>query len=54
LMHPGESVESHALIIVAGIGIVVNGVAAWLFRAGRKGDLNMHAAFLHLASDAVI
>jgi cobalt-zinc-cadmium efflux system protein len=30
----------------------VNGVTAWLFMKGRKGDLNIRAAFVHMAADA--
>jgi cobalt-zinc-cadmium efflux system protein len=40
--------------IVAGIGIVINGASAMLFMAGSKHDLNMRAAYLHLAGDAAI
>ena len=39
---------------VAAIGILVNGVTAWLFAAGRKGDLNIRGAFLHMAADAAV
>src|SRR5215475_10208066 len=42
------------VMIVAAIGIVVNGISAWLLMAGRKGDLNVRAAFLHLLGDAAI
>jgi cobalt-zinc-cadmium efflux system protein len=42
------------VMIVAAIGIVVNGVSAWLLMAGRKGDLNIRGAFLHLLGDAAI
>ena len=41
-------------MIVAGVGIVINGVTAWLFASGRKGDLNIRGAFLHMAADAVV
>ena len=34
------------------IGVVVNAGTAWLFMAGRKGDLNIRGAFLHMAADA--
>ncbi|MBA3659819.1 MAG: cation transporter, partial [Gemmatimonadales bacterium] len=37
---------------VSTIGIVVNSVTAWLFMAGRKGDLNIKGAYLHMAGDA--
>lgn len=39
---------------VPAVGIVVNGVTALLFAAGRKDDLNIKAAFMHVASDAVL
>ena len=42
------------VMIVAAIGIVVNGISAWLLMAGRKGDLNVRGAFLHLLGDAAI
>lgn len=53
LFHP-EPVAGVTVMIVATIGIAVNGITAWLFASGRKGDLNIRAAFLHMASDAVI
>ncbi|MBK3396714.1 cation diffusion facilitator family transporter [Methylobacterium ajmalii] len=42
------------VMVVAGIGILVNGVTAWLFASGRKGDLNVKGAFLHMAADAAV
>jgi cobalt-zinc-cadmium efflux system protein len=42
------------VMIVAAIGIVVNGISAWLLMAGRRGDLNVRGAFLHLLGDAAI
>ena len=42
------------MIWVSAAGIVVNTVTALMFMAGRKGDLNVRAAFLHMAGDAVI
>ena len=41
-------------MIVAAIGIVINGVTAWLFASGRKGDLNVRGAFAHMAADALV
>jgi len=41
------------VIVAVGLaGVVVNGVTAWLFMSGRKGDLNIRAAFMHMAADA--
>jgi cobalt-zinc-cadmium efflux system protein len=42
------------MMIVAGIGIAVNAGCALLFLKGRKDDLNLQGAFLHLAYDALI
>ncbi len=42
------------IMVVAAIGIAVNGITAWLFMSGRKGDLNIRAAFVHMASDALV
>jgi cobalt-zinc-cadmium efflux system protein len=42
------------VMIVAAVGIVVNGISAWLLMAGRRGDLNVRGAFLHLIADAAI
>jgi len=40
--------------LVAAIGIIVNGLSAWLFMKGSKGDLNMRGAYLHMAADAAV
>jgi cobalt-zinc-cadmium efflux system protein len=50
-LHP-EPVASVTVMIVAAVGIVINGVTAWLFASGRKGDLNIRGAFLHMVADA--
>lgn len=40
------------LMWVAGVGVVVNTVTALLFLKGRREDLNIKGAFLHMAADA--
>ena len=40
------------VMIVAGIGIVINAFTAMLFYKGQKTDLNIKGAFLHMAADA--
>lgn len=40
--------------LVACIGIVINGLSAWLFVKGSKGDLNLRGAYLHMAADAAV
>ena len=42
------------MIVVAGIGVVINTATALMFASGRHGDLNIRAAFLHMAADAVL
>jgi cobalt-zinc-cadmium efflux system protein len=49
-----EPVSGATVMIVAAVGIVVNGVTAWLFASGREGDLNVRGAFLHMAADALV
>lgn len=49
-----QVVASRTVMAVAAIGILVNGVTAWLFAAGRRGDINLRAAFLHMSYDALI
>lgn len=53
LLHPGYVNES-IIIIVALIGIFINGGTALLFIRGSSDDLNIKSAFLHLAYDALI
>jgi len=53
LFHP-EPVASGTVMIVAAVGIVINGATAWLFASGRKGDLNIRGAFLHMVADAAV
>ena len=48
------AIASVTVMVVAAIGIVINGVTAWLFAAGRKGDINLRGAFLHMAYDALV
>jgi cobalt-zinc-cadmium efflux system protein len=47
-------VSGTTMMVVAGIGIAVNGATALLFMGGRHHDLNIRAAFSHMAADALI
>ncbi len=49
-----QPVAEMTVMIVAGLGILVNGGTALLFMAGREKDLNVKAQFLHLGGDALI
>jgi len=47
-----QPVGGMTIIIVAGIGVVINTLTALLFIKGQKQDLNIRGAFLHMAADA--
>jgi cobalt-zinc-cadmium efflux system protein len=49
-----EPVQGATMMVVAGIGVVINAVTAFLFMKGRNQDLNIKGAFLHMAADAVV
>ncbi|MBX9828060.1 MAG: cation diffusion facilitator family transporter [Xanthobacteraceae bacterium] len=49
-----EPVAEWTVIVVALIGIFINGFTAWLFASGRKDDINIEGAFLHMAADAAV
>jgi len=49
-----EPVHGTTMMLVAGIGVIINAVTAFLFMRGRKEDLNIRGAFLHMAADAGI
>jgi cobalt-zinc-cadmium efflux system protein len=49
-----EPVAELTVIAVAAVGIVINGITAWLFASGRKDDLNIRGAYLHMAADAAV
>lgn len=50
---PGP-VDGNTVMVVAGIGIVINAATALLFMSGRHSDLNIKGAFLHMAADALV
>jgi len=54
--HPVQ-VHSEIVMLVAGVGVVINGITAWLFmprHAGKQHDLNLRGAYLHMAADALV
>jgi cobalt-zinc-cadmium efflux system protein len=53
MLHPAPT-GGAVMMIVAGIGVAVNGATAMMFASGRKGDLNVRAAFAHMAADALV
>ncbi|MBW7968892.1 cation diffusion facilitator family transporter [Bradyrhizobium sp. BR 10289] len=49
-----EPVAGVTVMVVAGIGILINGFTALLFASGRKDDINIEGAYLHMAADAAV
>lgn len=49
-----QPVSETIVIWVAAFGILINGVTALLFLRGRRNDLNIRAAFVHLAGDTAV
>ncbi|MDP9084684.1 MAG: cation diffusion facilitator family transporter [Pseudomonadota bacterium] len=47
-------VVGNTVMWVAGTGIALNGVCAWLLHAGSHGDLNRRSAFIHMLGDAAV
>jgi cobalt-zinc-cadmium efflux system protein len=47
-------VEGWTMIAVAGVGIIINGATALMFVGGRKHDINIRGAFLHMTADALV
>ena len=47
-------VQGMTMIVVAGIGVLINTGTALLFMGGRKHDINIRGAFLHMAADALV
>ncbi|MCK1384694.1 cation diffusion facilitator family transporter [Bradyrhizobium sp. 21] len=53
-MREPELVAGVTVMVVAGIGILINGFTAMLFARGRKDDINIEGAYLHMAADAAV
>ena len=53
LRNPVE-INAGSVSFVATIGIIVNGVTAWLFMKGKNKDINIRSAFVHFVADALV
>ena len=53
LRHPAP-VNGRLVMLLAGLGIFINGFTAWLFRAGQRADVNVRGAYLHMLMDALV
>lgn len=47
-------IEGQTVMLVAAVGVLVNGVTAWLFMSGGRSDLNIRGAYLHMAADTLV
>jgi len=47
-------VDAPVVIWVAALGIAINAATALLFLSGRRHDLNLRGAYLHMAADAAV
>lgn len=53
-LHNPQPVAENDVMIVAAIGILINGFTAFLFMKDQQHDLNVKGAFLHMAADALV
>lgn len=49
-----QPVAGGTVMAVAAVGILINGITAWLFARGGSHDINIRGAFLHMAADAAV
>ncbi len=55
LIDPSDvAVPGLTIMIVAGIGVVINTLTALMFMKGSEKDLNIRGAYLHMAADAAV
>jgi cobalt-zinc-cadmium efflux system protein len=47
-------VAGQTVMAVAAVGIVLNGISAWMLHAGSHGDLNRRSAYIHMLGDAAV
>ena len=52
-IHPPTTIDGTLILILGGIGLVVNALSAWLLHPHSKHDHNVRGAFLHLLADSV-
>ncbi len=53
-LHAPVTTEGWTIVWVAAAGIAVNTATALMFMRGRKKDLNIRGAFMHMAADAAV
>jgi cobalt-zinc-cadmium efflux system protein len=53
-LHNPVEIQGIPISVVAGIGIIINAVSAFLFFKDKDSDLNVKGAYLHLMADAAV
>ena len=53
IQHPPKTL-GNTIALIAFIGIILNGISAYLFFRDRKKDLNIKSSFLHQLSDTLV
>lgn len=53
IINPIE-IKGSVISITAGIGVIINGITAWLFLKDKEKDLNVKGAYLHMVADALV
>ena len=49
-----QPTDGQTVMVVAAIGIAINSITAMLFARGRKHDINVRGAYLHMVADAAV
>lgn len=49
-----EELKGNWIIIVAGIGVLINGFTTWLFTKDKEKDLNIKATYMHMLADTLV
>ncbi|MDR3126938.1 MAG: cation diffusion facilitator family transporter [Tannerellaceae bacterium] len=49
-----QEVDGAGVALVAGIGVLINGLTAWFFVKEKERDLNVKGAYLHMLADALV
>jgi len=49
-----EEVQGNWIIIVAGIGVLINGFTTWLFTKDKDKDMNIKATYMHMLADTLV
>lgn len=48
-----QEIDTRTMLLIAAIGLVANGIAAWAMRRSSKENLNMRGSYLHILGDGI-